>query len=563
MHSPISSFSGAHATPFSSAGSAAIGFGSSNVGQFVLPDNTPAPRPQENDELFDPLSASSASSFGPPIGMGDAGRRVTYPVTSPGSEASISALHPALTNEMLAGTVAGGSIGMGISHSGSNGAFPGSNLVSNFNQQISLPFNGRGGYKSNYNGYTKQPQPDAQRTQMSMSTANVHRKHSSNKRRGEDASKFLNATLNDFVNDIYFLCKDQHGSDGRSVRQLPDPEAAREGERRAAHRPGPERLVAVCEDRARRARHPRAAEARRVHQDAGRERHHRPVAVVVRGSSEQRPERQPRCPEVSTEAAVVGVRLHLRCRVRELREDRQAQTRLLRAATVLRPRVCAAVRAAGAGGGPELRRAQHGPVRQLRGAVRAEHGGEPAACEERPGRERQTAQHRAGDRAGGRRAAVEPDPALDAQVRLERDREEPADPDARAAADRPAAQGGLEPAAAAPRRVRQLRAADGPGRGRRLQLPGPERDAQTVPGRRQKHPARPPHRFQAGFQGRLHGPGVSVRSQQLLIVMHLSLYFSWAKPEMYNSMNGSISNRLIYTRLPNLCIRQTRPRNTI
>ncbi|KAG7819485.1 hypothetical protein KL928_002159 [Ogataea angusta] len=211
MHSPISSFSGAHATPFSSAGSAAIGFGSSNVGQFVLPDNTPAPRPQENDELFDPLSTSSASSFGPPIGMGDAGRRVTYPVTSPGSEASISALHPALTNEMLAGTVAGGSIGMGISHSGSNGAFPGSNLVSNFNQQISLPFNGRGGYKSNYNGYTKQPQPDAQRTQMSMSTANVHRKHSSNKRRGEDASKFLNATLNDFVNDIYFLCKDQHG----------------------------------------------------------------------------------------------------------------------------------------------------------------------------------------------------------------------------------------------------------------------------------------------------------------------------------------------------------------
>ncbi|KAG7824267.1 hypothetical protein KL909_002265 [Ogataea angusta] len=467
---------------------------------------------------------------------------------------------------MLAGTVAGGSIGMGISHSGSNGAFPGSNLVSNFNQQISLPFNGRGGYKSNYNGYTKQPQPDAQRTQMSMSTANVHRKHSSNKRRGEDASKFLNATLNDFVNDIYFLCKDQHGCRFLQRQlEIGGPEAATKIFNEVQLNVielmvDPfgnyliQKLLEKVNDEQRTVL---------VQNASSQFRHHRPVAVVVRGSSEQRPERQPRCPEVSTEAAVVGVRLHLRCRVRELREDRQAQTRLLRAATVLRPRVCAAVRAAGAGGGPELRRAQHGPVRQLRGAVRAEHGGEPAACEERPGRERQTAQHRAGDRAGGRRAAVEPDPALDAQVRLERDREEPADPDARAAADRPAGQGGLEPAAAAPRRVRQLRAADGPGRGRRLQLPGPERDAQTVPGRRQKHPARPPHRFQAGFQGRLHGPGVSVRSQQLLIVMHLSLYFSWAKPEMYNSMNGSISNRLIYTRLPNLCIRQTRPRNTI
>ncbi|KGK38922.1 hypothetical protein JL09_g1919 [Pichia kudriavzevii] len=43
------------------------------------------------------------------------------------------------------------------------------------------------------------------------STANVHRKHSSNNKRGEDAARFVNATLNDFINEIYYLCKDQHG----------------------------------------------------------------------------------------------------------------------------------------------------------------------------------------------------------------------------------------------------------------------------------------------------------------------------------------------------------------
>ncbi|QPG75441.1 hypothetical protein FOA43_002796 [Brettanomyces nanus] len=42
-------------------------------------------------------------------------------------------------------------------------------------------------------------------------TANVHRKHSSSKRRGEDAARFVNASLNDFTNEIYYLCKDQHG----------------------------------------------------------------------------------------------------------------------------------------------------------------------------------------------------------------------------------------------------------------------------------------------------------------------------------------------------------------
>lgn len=44
------------------------------------------------------------------------------------------------------------------------------------------------------------------------STSNVHRKHSNNNhRRGEDASKFMNAKLEDFINEIYYLCKDQHG----------------------------------------------------------------------------------------------------------------------------------------------------------------------------------------------------------------------------------------------------------------------------------------------------------------------------------------------------------------
>lgn len=43
------------------------------------------------------------------------------------------------------------------------------------------------------------------------STANIHRKHTSNNKRGEDASRFVNATLNDFANEIFYLCKDQHG----------------------------------------------------------------------------------------------------------------------------------------------------------------------------------------------------------------------------------------------------------------------------------------------------------------------------------------------------------------
>lgn len=42
-------------------------------------------------------------------------------------------------------------------------------------------------------------------------TANVHRKHTSGKRRGEDAAKYVNASLADFLNEIYYLCKDQHG----------------------------------------------------------------------------------------------------------------------------------------------------------------------------------------------------------------------------------------------------------------------------------------------------------------------------------------------------------------
>lgn len=41
---------------------------------------------------------------------------------------------------------------------------------------------------------------------------NVHRKmHNSNRRKGDDASKYVNAKLEDFTGDIYSLCKDQHG----------------------------------------------------------------------------------------------------------------------------------------------------------------------------------------------------------------------------------------------------------------------------------------------------------------------------------------------------------------
>lgn len=41
---------------------------------------------------------------------------------------------------------------------------------------------------------------------------NVHRKmHNSNRRKGDDASKYANAKLEDFTGEIYSLCKDQHG----------------------------------------------------------------------------------------------------------------------------------------------------------------------------------------------------------------------------------------------------------------------------------------------------------------------------------------------------------------
>lgn len=44
------------------------------------------------------------------------------------------------------------------------------------------------------------------------SRVNVHRKmHNSNRKRGDLAIKYANATLGDFVGDIYSLCKDQHG----------------------------------------------------------------------------------------------------------------------------------------------------------------------------------------------------------------------------------------------------------------------------------------------------------------------------------------------------------------
>ncbi|OBA22719.1 ARM repeat-containing protein [Metschnikowia bicuspidata var. bicuspidata NRRL YB-4993] len=41
---------------------------------------------------------------------------------------------------------------------------------------------------------------------------NIHRKmHNSNRRKGDDASKYANAKLEDFTGQIYSLCKDQHG----------------------------------------------------------------------------------------------------------------------------------------------------------------------------------------------------------------------------------------------------------------------------------------------------------------------------------------------------------------
>lgn len=44
------------------------------------------------------------------------------------------------------------------------------------------------------------------------SRVNIHRKmHNSNRKKGDMATKYANATLDDFTGDIYSLCKDQHG----------------------------------------------------------------------------------------------------------------------------------------------------------------------------------------------------------------------------------------------------------------------------------------------------------------------------------------------------------------
>lgn len=43
------------------------------------------------------------------------------------------------------------------------------------------------------------------------SSANVHRKLNTHRKKGDTASKYANAALGDFVGDIYSLCKDQHG----------------------------------------------------------------------------------------------------------------------------------------------------------------------------------------------------------------------------------------------------------------------------------------------------------------------------------------------------------------
>lgn len=65
---------------------------------------------------------------------------------------------------------------------------------------------------NNNNRFNNNNHHQHNRNNLSLnSTANIHRKHTSNNKRGEDASRFINASLNDFVNEIYYLCKDQHG----------------------------------------------------------------------------------------------------------------------------------------------------------------------------------------------------------------------------------------------------------------------------------------------------------------------------------------------------------------
>ncbi|TID25426.1 hypothetical protein CANINC_002962 [Pichia inconspicua] len=184
-----------------------------------------------------------------------------------------AALHPALTNNILSNTVAGESLGMGIQPH-INGASLFNNYIPNqlLNEQLLNPtllhtnsaqmdLNMQNafyppthpqiinpsvqhmGYGYNINAFTNRPnamdengrivdpinmsanthqvdhhnqmntnQGNNYRNNLGLnSTANIHRKHSSNNKRGEDASRFINATLNDFTNEIYHLCKDQHG----------------------------------------------------------------------------------------------------------------------------------------------------------------------------------------------------------------------------------------------------------------------------------------------------------------------------------------------------------------
>lgn len=65
----------------------------------------------------------------------------------------------------------------------------------------------------NHNGNNGNSGNYSNRRNYNMSSGvNVHRKmHNSNRRKGDDASKYANAKLEDFTGDIYSLCKDQHG----------------------------------------------------------------------------------------------------------------------------------------------------------------------------------------------------------------------------------------------------------------------------------------------------------------------------------------------------------------
>lgn len=67
-------------------------------------------------------------------------------------------------------------------------------------------------YQNNSNNHNNNNHNSAGgRRQYMNNGMNVHRKAHNNRRKGDDASKYANAKLEDFNGEIYSLCKDQHG----------------------------------------------------------------------------------------------------------------------------------------------------------------------------------------------------------------------------------------------------------------------------------------------------------------------------------------------------------------